>query len=367
MSLKVLKATYYDGEEHVFHVASSSLLTYVNDLCKTLSAGKPIGGGKQIDDPFRGMKSRADWHTVVESLRATPTQYIGMAGLLVTKKADGYYMNATGIDTHGVRERGGPSYNEFRDLVKGMGKSDAELAGGVRSLLGNAIPKLGTQYAPMAALTAAMFLAEPKRNARAFPVNLMLLDMLQQGVVYGSKERKLSWDNVLWRDGFGTTAADVEKQYELGGGAQTLKPHERGGKLPMSHTGASDQSKVVLPSPPVDNADVIFPNSELEKEASIVVRWLQHYLNAQNKVFRSAQISIRPGEKATMLEVLNPKQRAATYGATFEGLQSGGGRGFSYLDISRPDRFKPYETVVADEIKKALKLRHDQFTMLVLN
>jgi hypothetical protein len=265
-----------------------------------------------------------------------------------------------------VRDRGGPSYNEFRGLLQGMNKSDADIAGGVRSLLGNGIPKLSTQFAPMAALTAAMFLAEPKRNPRAFPVNLMLLDMLQQGIVYGRKERKLTWDNVLWRDGFGTTAAETEKDYGLEGGAQTLKPHERGGKLPMSHTGASDQSKVVLPSPPVDNADVIFPNSELEKEASLVVRWLQHYLNAQNKVFRNAQIPIRPGEKATMLERLSPKLRAATYGATFEGLQTGGGRNFKYLDISRPERFNPYETVVADEIKKALKLRHDGFNMLTL-
>jgi hypothetical protein len=365
MSLKVLKATYYDGEEHVFHIAATSLVTYVQGLCNSLAAGKPTGSGSQ-PDPFRGMKSRGEWHTVIENLHATPVQYIKLANVEVTKSAMGYYMSATGIDTHGVRERGGPSYNEFRTLLKGMGKSDSEIASGVRGLLSSTIDKLVPQFAALAALTAAMFLAEPKRNARSFTINLMLLDMLQQGLVYGRKDRKLTWDNVLWRDSFGATGAAAEKTYDTSSGQQTLKPHERGGKLPMSHTGASEQSRG-MPTPPVDNADVLFPNSELEKEGSLIVRWLQHYLGAQNKGFKNTNVVIPPGPTASFAERANPKTRPARYMVTFEGLQHGGGRNFTYLDIAKANRMNPFETVIADEIRNALKLRHSGFGMLALS
>lgn len=365
MSLKVLRASYYDGEENVLHVAGTTLLTHLQSLCAATNPAKIMGGGASDKDPFRGMKTRAEWHGAIDALRATPTQYVRFADTVVIKAPNSYYMTAPGIVSHGVTERGGPSYNEFRDLLKGMGKTDAAIAVGLRSLLAGQIPKLTAQYAPMAALAAAMFLAEPKRNARAFAVNLMLVDMVEQGLTYGSRERKLTWDNVLWRDGFGTTGADKEKTYTLAEGDKTLKAHERGGKLPMSHTGASEQSKVVLPAPPVPDTDVLYPNAELEKEASLVVRWLQHYLNAQNKTFGKASIALRPGPTASFAERASPKTRAATYAATFEGLQHGG-VGCRYLDISKPDKFNPYETVLADQIKAALKLRHDSLSSIKL-
>ena len=48
-----------------------------------------------------------------------------------------------------------------------------------------------------------------------------------------------------------------------------------------------------------------------------------------------------------------------------QGLQHGG-VGCRYLDISKPDKFNPYETVLADQIKAALKLRHDSLSSIKL-
>lgn len=47
-------------------------------------------------------------------------------------------------------------------------------------------------------LVGAMFLAEPARNIRAWPINMMLLDLVQAGSVFGPIGERLNWVNAIW-------------------------------------------------------------------------------------------------------------------------------------------------------------------------
>ena len=175
MSLKVLEAIFYEdaAEKDRCYVAGSDMLT--------LLAFDPKGtlGTGQKESPIAGMKDVADSKKAVSTLAGPPEQWIRFGEVDVKKTRDSYYMNAEGIMTTGVRERGGPSYNELTGLLAALHVSDADIARGIRKRLTGVCEGNGDAARALSCLTAAMFLAEPKRNHRAFAINLMLLDFVK--------------------------------------------------------------------------------------------------------------------------------------------------------------------------------------------
>ena len=72
-----------------------------------------------------------------------------------------------------------------------------------------------------------MFLGEPGRNARAFLVNKMLLDMMEAGATYGGRKKGSVPKNYTgWK-------ASVLRESKTGG-----DPGDKGGKMPAAMTGS---------------------------------------------------------------------------------------------------------------------------------
>ncbi|MEJ8853239.1 hypothetical protein WKW79_01590 [Variovorax robiniae] len=205
----------------------------------------------------------------------------------------GFYVKAVGIEfkqtEHGDK---GPAYWELAENVSGISK--AELAARMRRL----IESPGTKEGPwVATLTAAMFLSEVTRNPRSFMVNLMLLDLIQGGIKYGKAGNKeLDFGSLLKFDSENKgkskpyTYADGTVKVGKGAEAGTV----RGGKLPMSQKDAmvqyqqtvpkfeyqnsfhayAKQSALNLQSPANAGVGYHFSNALLEKECTVVLRWL---------------------------------------------------------------------------------------------
>lgn len=205
----------------------------------------------------------------------------------------GFYVKAAGIEfkqtEHGDK---GPAYWELAKNVSGIPKT--ELAASMRAL----IESPGTKADPwVATLTAAMFLSEVTRNPRSFMVNLMLLDLIQGGVKYGrAGNKELDFQSLLKFDSADTgkskTYTYADGSVTVGKGAQAGTV--RGGKLPMSQKDAMDQyqksvpnfdyqknfnayakqSSLNLQSPANAGVGYHFSNALLEKECTVVLRWL---------------------------------------------------------------------------------------------
>lgn len=207
---------------------------------------------------------------------------------------NGFYVKAKNIvfkeTEHGAK---GPAYWEIAKNVAGIDK--VELAGTIRTLL--AFPDTPCDKPWVATLTAAMFLSEVARNPRSFAVNLMLLDLIEGGVKYGSAANKgLDFDKLLKFDSGKTKTYDYQDlSHTVGkdGEAGTL----RGGKLPMSQLNAmaqyqsgvpefaykndfeacAKQSKLNLKAPSDSGVGYHFSSPLLEKECTVVLRWLLAY------------------------------------------------------------------------------------------
>jgi hypothetical protein len=144
----------------------------------------------------------------------------------------------------------------------------------------------------MPVLTAAMFLAEPARNSRAFPINLMLLDLAERGMH--------TLDQILWHpQALFVDMADREKPDWIGNRPvkgtvygppgneadqrevtplQTLgKLHRVGGVMPASPTlggtiGARSPEIEVNPHNPRPAFAVDYIH---QKEISVLLQWLE--------------------------------------------------------------------------------------------
>jgi hypothetical protein len=214
----------------------------------------------------------------------------------------GLYVKAKGI-TFKETEHGdkGPAYWEIAENLANT--NPQTLAATSRVVL----EYPGTKCGPWeATLIAAMFLSEVVRNPRSFTVNLMLLDLIESRVKYGKAATKeLDFSKLLKFGGSqgGKTATytysspDGPREVKVGGdGGQAGTV--RGGKLPMSHLNAMDQyqkslaggfeykdkykayakqSDLNLKAPDSAGVAYHFPNELLEKECTVVLRWLLAY------------------------------------------------------------------------------------------
>jgi len=146
-------------------------------------------------------------------------------------------------------------------------------------------------------MAVAMFLAEPARNARAFPINLMLLDLAQRRV-YGFDDiwwhpHALNVDKVQELNPDGTANPNWEGLQDIPGGAVKGPPskedrnvidlqkkgqlHLVGGIMPSSPTGGGELAKrEALPGKASGGKAPAFTADYIHyKEASVLVRWLE--------------------------------------------------------------------------------------------
>jgi hypothetical protein len=182
-------------------------------------------------------------------------------------------------------------------------------------------------------LTAAMFLAEPARNLRAFPINLMLLDLAERGIALDTRDGRndyLTFDRILWHpdalDVNSESAASdrsapptrpvmgpvSETNRAIGPVTERGKLHLVGGEMPASPTkggeiGGSrefvlgelpDQSKIPEAKRDqarqswlrgrlnVQNYDYIF-----QKEVAVVVRWIEQQRPATFRAVNQSQFA----------------------------------------------------------------------------
>jgi hypothetical protein len=156
----------------------------------------------------------------------------------------------------------------------------------LRRLFQNPQPGSTAAYGGMLpTLAGAMFIAEPRRNWRAWPINWMLLDFAELLTPYGSRaDKHFTWDKILWHPEALTvdSGAPNPSVYALvpvkkpqtgptGAGAAIGQIptagglHRVGGKMPASPTGGGAMGGVAVGT----NLNYI-----QQKEVSILVRWL---------------------------------------------------------------------------------------------
>jgi hypothetical protein len=174
----------------------------------------------------------------------------------------------------------------------------------------------------VATLVAAMFLSEVVRNPRSFIVNLMLLDLMEGKVRYGSAGTKELDFVKLLKFGGSADGKSATYTYESGkvtvGGRGGEAGTVRGGKLPMSQLGAMDQyqkttatpfeykknytqfakqSGLNLKAPSNAGAGYHFANALLEKECTVLLRWLVAYFAKKSLKYAAAYETSEVQEK----------------------------------------------------------------------
>ena len=144
--------------------------------------------------------------------------------------------------------------------------------------------------------TAAVFLAEPARNERAWPINLMVLDLAERGV------NRYTWDAIMWHPqgvdlsnlrpasfGPGPSGPKAEERNIVENVTDPEKLHLIGGMLPASPTSGGERGKPALykdakPLHPkaIERGQVQSPGQILnvrydfihQKEINVLLEWL---------------------------------------------------------------------------------------------
>jgi hypothetical protein len=183
-----------------------------------------------------------------------------------------------------------------RDAWTDVGKTKM-LVNAMRNLLrGESVGPVSTHYSRMQAslpvLVAAMFLAEPARNIRAFPLNLMLLDLAEAGTPLDPIARTTyTMDRILWhpealdisqdtdsveaRSAPTTTVqGPVGARRAMGQVLKRDKLHLVGGEMPSSPTKGGEKGGVRL--------DVGTPPDHARDRPQARRGWLEGRLRFQN-------------------------------------------------------------------------------------
>ncbi|HYC89241.1 MAG TPA: hypothetical protein VEO54_08530 [Thermoanaerobaculia bacterium] len=184
-----------------------------------------------------------------------------------------------------------PTYREIaRQLNKeniSNPKRSASFARSMRALFQNNGTADKTHGAMLPVLMGAMFIAETRRNEKAWAINLMLLDFAESSVTYGHEGRKVyTWEKILWHPEAldldsgapnpGVLARRQVSKPQIGptgvgaviGAIDTIGGlHRVGGKMPASPTGGGTGGNAIA-------GGAAGMNYIHQKEASILIRWL---------------------------------------------------------------------------------------------
>lgn len=149
----------------------------------------------------------------------------------------------------------------------------------------------GTTEAALPMLAAVMFISEPARNARAFPIGLMMLDMIGEQYSASETDKFYTWDRVL------AHPERLDPNYK--GHLSPAKPQkgplqdDYGKVIPGSVTTLTKKSQLVtvegkLPASPAGSASssrfLDLTNDYIQmKEASILCRWLAGRLKKKKR------------------------------------------------------------------------------------
>jgi hypothetical protein len=238
----------------------------------------------------------------------------------------------------------GPSYPE---IYSGLSKTadlhsaaaNAKVAAQIRLLLKGASTMAEVNSPTLPLLTVVFFISEVRRNHTAFHTGLMMLDLIEKGVSYdtsGPGQQQgpltLTWDKVLWHPevlkleseletniaGFRALAkskdakvkVEVENLEQVKSGSagpdgrgKNLSRDARGGEHPMVHQGSITQTSTNL----IGDATATMTTAR-QKEANLLIRWLQHALPKAH-----AELEAVPA--AERIPNVNYKDEAAVTGA----------------------------------------------------
>jgi hypothetical protein len=150
---------------------------------------------------------------------------------------------------------------------------DKAVATTIRGLVnGKVITGLSSYLDGVPLLTSLLFLAEFARNYMSLYSSLILLDFIVARITYGNANLKqYRWYDILWH-----TKADIEPVHDIHGAACLHR--NWGGKHSMTHDNSYTEQ-------PKDNKnqviqyDLAWPLTiSRQKEASLLTRWLYHYM-----------------------------------------------------------------------------------------
>jgi hypothetical protein len=184
-----------------------------------------------------------------------------------------------------------PTYRELARQITKLGlnqtKESQKFAQKLRRLFANPTPGSTAAYGGMLpTLAGAMFIAEPRRNWRAWPINWMLIDFSEALTPYGSKlDKHFTWDKILWHP----EALEVDSHAAnpsvtarvLVKKPQTGPTAPMGGAIgPINTAGGLHRVGGKMPASPTDGGTLGGHNVGAnlnyiqQKEVSILVRWL---------------------------------------------------------------------------------------------
>jgi hypothetical protein len=267
------------GGDTYVGLSVKELLNALEDVCTEANITKVDPSGSGTDTDPWVMTTVPQWLGAIAKTGGT----YKIGGRLIKRNSYNNYVRdwGTGPTLTGAwhpanaHSPDGPSYGElWREIdsqkIATNVTEDQNVAKEVRQLLMGTLTTVSDKQRCLPVLTAAQFLSEPARNLSAFPIGLMLLDMVRQGVTYGSAGTKhYTWKNVLWDphalDG---TADPKGATYDLHGNSFNgagLKAW--GGKGPMNHLGSYlEQEGHERPGNTLSTVQ--------QKEGTLLIRWL---------------------------------------------------------------------------------------------
>jgi hypothetical protein len=284
-------------EDKWYWIRGSTLLKLVYDVANAFSPKYPVYGNGSFALPWRLDGSVGTWIGLSKNLPFHSEKYFIICGRYVKKHSGGYYMSDEGVLPYGESPYGrkaGPTYPQYQEhFIERMRSREArrskhkydiswsqakayKLCQVLKAKVDYRHKSGDTLGQALPVLAATMFLAEPARNPRAFPINLMLLDLIGAPVAYGKTQNKYyTWDKVLWHPEVASYSSGQVSKRQLGslskeGGIREISKigqlHWTGGKLPYAMTGSGVRAV----------AEDIDPGKwyTQKKELSILIRWL---------------------------------------------------------------------------------------------
>lgn len=239
---------------------------------------------------------------ILGTLYNTRGGFKGIAGFRALESRDDFR------DPGAMRET--PYSSIYRRLVAdGYGEAQTRaVAQQVRALLHGADDMAITSSAAIPVMTGAMFLAEVHRNPLSLLIGLMMLDMIEAGIPYGTGNKRYTWDKVLWDPAL--LLPDPQEGTVLDLYGRQRERHQMAGKWPMAHTGSFNPDFFDGRGHRPFHLDLpLVPTRQ--KEGSLLVRWLA-WMIYQRNTLPVTLVAPPPGPENEEVILLTPESvRAA--------------------------------------------------------